>query len=60
MLEKNAVKIKADVIRDGIVHRKCPNCHEVKPLDDFGLRRMKMGAGRPDLVTNQSWCRACR
>ena len=56
-----SLRILADKILDGVVHRQCPKCQEHKPLDAFGLRRM---AGRGEdggtLVTNQSWCRACR
>lgn len=35
--------------------RKCPKCGKVKPISDFGFR--KMGSGE---VRNQSWCKACR
>src|SRR5262244_1674587 len=33
----------------------CLKCHKVKPLTQFGLRRMADGA-----VRNQPWCRSCR
>lgn len=58
----NEVRIRADKIINGIAHRKCPGpCKTLKPLDEFGLRKMA-GAGKDgtDLVTNQSWCRECR
>jgi hypothetical protein len=59
--ERDEVRIRADEIIDGIVHRKCPNCGELKPLDAFGLRRMAgHGKGGRDVLTNQSRCRACR
>lgn len=55
------VRINADKIIDGVVHRRCPHCKKLKPLDDFGLRRMKQGSkGGRDLVTNQSRCSLCR
>ena len=33
----------------------CLKCHKVKPLGQFGLRRMADGA-----IRNQPWCRTCR
>ena len=55
------LKILADKIVDGVVHRTCPHCGEMKPLNDFGLRRMQPAIpGEPPTVTNQSWCRPCR
>jgi hypothetical protein len=33
----------------------CLKCHHVRPLAQFGLRRMPDGA-----VRNQPWCRTCR
>ncbi|HZY03520.1 MAG TPA: hypothetical protein VFF02_08460 [Anaeromyxobacteraceae bacterium] len=33
----------------------CLKCHKVKPLGQFGLRRMADGA-----IRNQPWCRPCR
>lgn len=55
------LKILADQIFDGVVHRKCPRCKEVKSLSEFGLRKLKARvAGGQDLVTNQSWCTPCR
>ncbi|HET6923579.1 MAG TPA: hypothetical protein VFI16_10575 [Anaeromyxobacteraceae bacterium] len=33
----------------------CLNCHRMKPLGQFGLRRMADGA-----IRNQPWCRPCR
>lgn len=54
-------RIHADEIIDGIAYRKCPKCEKLKPLDDFGIRRMKTsGKGGGPLLTNQSWCRSCR
>ena len=60
-MEREEVRIRADEVINGVAHRTCPNCSEMKPLDEFGLRRMK-GHGKEgqDLVTNQSWCRTCR
>lgn len=47
--------------KTGVVTRKCPSCDTTKPLDDFGLRRMKhAGPNGEDVVRNQSWCRDCR
>ena len=58
---RDEVRIRADAIIDGIVHRKCPHCKEMKPLDEFGLRRMAgHGTEGQDLLTNQSRCRDCR
>lgn len=33
----------------------CIRCHKVRPLSQFGLRRMADGA-----IRNQPWCRPCR
>ena len=33
----------------------CLKCHKMKPLVQFGLRRMADGA-----IRNQPWCRPCR
>jgi hypothetical protein len=33
----------------------CLKCHKMRPLAQFGLRRMADGA-----VRNQPWCRTCR
>ena len=33
----------------------CLKCRQIKPLTQFGLRRMADGA-----VRNQPWCRSCR
>lgn len=55
------VKIKADTIIDGVAHRTCPKCKKVKPIDEYGLRKMAgQGQDGNDLLTNQSWCRPCR
>lgn len=47
--------LKVDNYKDGILYRKCPKCGEIKPLIEFGLR--KMGNGK---VREQSWCKKCR
>lgn len=60
-MEKPRIKILADRIVNGIAHRACPHCGEMKPIDDFGLRRMRpLQPGEPPMITNQSWCRPCR
>jgi hypothetical protein len=33
----------------------CLKCHKMRPLAQFGLRKMADGA-----IRNQPWCRACR
>ncbi len=33
----------------------CLKCHQIRPLAQFGLRRMPDGA-----IRNQPWCRGCR
>ena len=33
----------------------CLKCHKMRPLSQFGLRRMADGA-----IRNQPWCKACR
>jgi len=33
----------------------CLKCHQIRPLAQFGLRRMPDGA-----IRNQPWCRTCR
>lgn len=55
---KEQVRIVADQLVNGEVHRTCPKCQATKPLDEFGLRRV-VGSKGP-LTTNQSWCRICR
>jgi len=61
MRKDSTVRIIADQILGGVVHRQCPGCGRLLPLDQFGLRRMKgQGEDGLDLVTNQSWCRDCR
>ena len=58
---RDEVRILADEVKDGKALRTCPNCGKTKPLDEFGLRRIKNGGqDGQDLVTNQSWCRECR
>jgi hypothetical protein len=60
-MDRDEVKINADKIIKGVAHRNCPKCGVLKPLDDFGLRRMAgYGKDGSDRVTNQSWCRPCR
>jgi hypothetical protein len=36
-----SVGIHADEVVGGIVHRRCPRCDVLKPLDLFGLRTMR-------------------
>jgi hypothetical protein len=63
MREKDStVRIHGDEIIDGVVHRRCPGpCGKLKPLSEFGIRRMAgQGENGQDLLTNQSWCRECR
>jgi hypothetical protein len=33
----------------------CLKCHQMRPLSQFGLRRMADGS-----IRNQPWCRGCR
>ncbi len=33
----------------------CQKCHKMRPLSQFGLRKMADGA-----IRNQPWCRSCR
>lgn len=58
---RDTVRIRGDKIVDGIVYRRCTACRKLKPLDDFGIRRMA-GCGKDgaDLLTNQAQCRSCR
>jgi len=53
------VKIHGDAIVDGLVHRHCPRCEILKPMDMFGLRNMKQADGTT-VVREQTWCRSCR
>jgi len=58
---RDTVRIRADKIINGIVYRRCTACFKLKPLDDFGIRRMAgRGKDGADLLTNQAQCRACR
>ena len=38
-----------------LISLMCLKCHQIRPLAQFGLRRMPDGA-----VRNQPWCRTCR
>ena len=38
-----------------LISLMCLKCHQIRPLAQFGLRRMPDGA-----VRNQPWCRSCR
>jgi hypothetical protein len=58
---RDTVRIRGDRIVKGIVHRRCTGCQKLKPLDDFGIRRMAgQGKNGADLLTNQAQCRSCR
>lgn len=51
---------RASTIYDGDGHEvlitlMCLKCHHIRPLAQFGLRRMPDGA-----IRNQPWCRTCR
>ncbi len=60
-MQRDIVVVQGEKDKTGTVHRKCPSCGVVKPLNDFGLRRMKhAGPNGEDVVRNQSWCRDCR
>src|SRR5215831_4466621 len=41
--------------REVLITLMCLKCRQIKPLAQFGLRRMADGA-----VRNQPWCRSCR
>ena len=41
--------------REVLITLMCLKCRQIKPLAQFGLRKMADGA-----VRNQPWCRACR
>ncbi len=41
--------------REVFITLMCLKCHKMKPLSQFGLRRMADGA-----IRNQPWCRPCR
>ena len=53
------VIIHGDAIVQGVVHRQCPHCKALQPMDAFGLRTVRQADGTP-LVREQSWCRTCR
>ncbi len=51
---------RATTIFDGdgnevLITLMCLKCHNIRPLAQFGLRRMPDGA-----IRNQPWCRPCR
>jgi len=55
------LKIQVDELRDGLLYRRCPECGELKEINEFGLRRFKeAGPEGQDVIRNQSWCRDCR
>jgi hypothetical protein len=41
--------------REVFITLMCLKCHKMRPLSQFGLRRMADGA-----IRNQPWCRPCR
>jgi len=41
--------------REVLITLMCLKCRQIKPLAQFGLRKMADGA-----VRNQPWCRVCR
>ena len=41
--------------REVLITLTCLKCRRMKPLPQFGLRKMSDGA-----IRNQPWCRACR
>lgn len=41
--------------REVLITLMCLKCRQIKPLAQFGLRKMADGA-----VRNQPWCRSCR
>jgi hypothetical protein len=41
--------------REVFITLLCLKCHKMRPLSQFGLRKMADGA-----IRNQPWCRACR
>jgi hypothetical protein len=58
--EARPKKRRASAVFDGDGHEvlislMCLKCHQVRPLAQFGLRRMPDGA-----IRNQPWCRSCR
>jgi hypothetical protein len=58
--DKKPRRRRASTIFDGDGHEvlitlMCLKCHHIRPLAQFGLRRMPDGA-----IRNQPWCRTCR
>jgi hypothetical protein len=41
--------------REVLITLMCLKCHKMRPLSQFGLRRMADGS-----IRNQPWCRTCR
>ena len=35
-ISRDDVRIRGDEIVDGVVHRRCPKCHKLLPLDALG------------------------
>jgi hypothetical protein len=59
-LEAKPRRRRATAIFDGdgnevLITLMCLKCHHIRPLAQFGLRRMPDGA-----IRNQPWCRPCR
>lgn len=60
-ITRDEIRLAVDEVRGGVPYRRCPKCKEMKPMDDFGLRKMGVtGKHGGDIVANQSHCRACR
>jgi hypothetical protein len=58
---RDTINIHIDELREGKPYKRCPNCGDVKEINEFGLRR-KIGAGKngADVIADQAWCRVCR
>ena len=56
---RTKVNIQIDGMIDNRPMKRCPKCHVVKDLDDFGLRFLKLPNGGQECRV-QSRCRDCR
>ena len=57
MTERECVTVRISMALLEQLFKMCPHCGEMKPLMEFGLRRMQPA---DEELKPQSWCSSCR